>query len=46
VHGVVRCALLAALALADHNNGRIAWADLMQRVDGLVPAIVEQRSVG
>ena len=43
-HGVFTFALLDALARADTNsNGLIELAELIQHVDGLVPAITEKR---
>ena len=43
-HGVFTFALLDALARADlDNNGLIELAELIQHVDGLVPAISEKR---
>ena len=43
-HGVFTFALLDALARADLNgNGLIELAELVQHVDGLVPAITEKR---
>ena len=43
-HGVFTFALLNALARADlNNNGLIELAELIQHVDGLVPAITEKR---
>ena len=43
-HGVFTFALLDALARADlNNNGLIELAELIQHVDGLVPAITEKR---
>ena len=43
-HGVFTFALLDAIARADLNsNGLVELAELIQHVDGLVPAITEQR---
>jgi uncharacterized caspase-like protein len=43
-HGVFTFALLDALARGDtNNNGLIELAELIQHVDGLVPAITEKR---
>ena len=43
-HGVFTFALLDALARADlDNNGLVELAELIQHVDGLVPAISEKR---
>jgi WD40 repeat protein len=43
-HGVFTFALLDALARADlNNNGLVELAELIQHVDGLVPAITEKR---
>ena len=43
-HGVFTFAMLDALARADlDNNGLIELAELIQHVDGLVPAISEKR---
>ena len=43
-HGVFTFALLDALGRADtNNNGLIELAELIQHVDGLVPAITEKR---
>ena len=43
-HGVFTFALLDALARADPNsNGLVELAELIQHVDGLVPAITEKR---
>ncbi len=43
-HGVFTFALLDALARADlNNNGMVELTELIQHVDGLVPAITEKR---
>ena len=43
-HGVFTFALLDALGRADtNNNGLVELAELIQHVDGLVPAITEKR---
>ena len=43
-HGVFTFALLDALARGDtNNNGLVELAELIQHVDGLVPAITEKR---
>src|SRR5262249_14831142 len=43
-HGVFTFALLDALAHADtNNNGLVELAELIQHVDGLVPAITQKR---